>query len=85
MDPNQTPPSPRASSHPQLLPMYFVDHCAPSLHLYGTGSLEVLDTPLHSPQPVTEIHFHFIEFDEIAPWLPKLAYNYPDTTVRNMQ
>ena len=72
---------PRSSSLPHLAPTFFVDLSAPSLHLYGAGSLEALESPPHGPQPVTEIHFHCIEFEEIAPWLPKLAHSYPNSTV----
>ena len=74
----------RSSSLPHLLPTYFVDHDGSSLHLYGSGALEVLDTPIqHSgkQKPVEEVHFHFIEFEEIAYWLTKLAQAYPHATV----
>lgn len=74
----------RSASLPHLLPTYFVDHDGSSLHLYGSGALEVLDTPIQhtgKQKPVEEVHFHFIEFEEIAYWLTKLAQAYPHTTV----
>jgi hypothetical protein len=73
-----------SSSLPHLLPTYFVDHDGLSLHLYGSGALEVLDTPIQhtgKQKPIEEVHFHFIEFEEIACWLTKLAQSYPHTTV----
>jgi len=78
------PPPPRSSSLPHLVPTFFVDYSAPSLHLYGGGSLEALESPPLGPQPVTEIHFHCIEFEEIAPWLSKLAHSYHNLTVRRI-
>ena len=74
----------RSASLPHLLPTYFVDHDGSSLHLYGSGALEVLDTPIQhtgKQKPVEEVHFHFIEFEEIAYWLTKLAQAYPHITV----
>ena len=72
----------RSASLPHLLPTFFVDHDGSSLHLYGGGALEVLDTPIqHKQQPVEEVHFHFIDFDEITDFLPKLAQAYPHTSV----
>ena len=42
----------------------------------------MLDTPIqHKQQPVEEVHFHFIDFDEITDFLPKLAQAYPHTSV----
>lgn len=73
-----------SSSLPHLLPTYFVDHDGVSLHLYGNGALEVLDSPIQhtgKQKPVEEVHFHFIEFEEIAYWLTKLTQSYPHTTV----
>lgn len=78
------PPTPRSSSLPHLVPTFFVDYSAPSLHLYGGGSLEALESPPLGPQPVTEIHFHCIEFEEITPWLSKLAHSYHNLTVRRI-
>ena len=70
----------RSASLPHFLPTYFVDHDGSCLHLYGGGALEVLDTPIQHPggkqQTVEEVHFHFIEFEEVAYWLPKLAQGY---------
>ena len=72
----------RSASLPHLLPTYFIDHDGPCLHLYGGGALEVLDTPIqHKQQAVEEIHFHFIEFEEITYWLPKLAHTCPQMNV----
>ena len=71
-----------SASLPQLLPMYFVDHSGPVLHLYGGGALEMLDaTPTHGKQRIEELHFHFIEFNEIAPCLTRLATSYPYVNV----
>ena len=72
----------RSASLPHLLPTYFVDHDGPCLHLYGSGALEMLDTQvLHKQEPVEEILFHFIDFEEITDWLPKLAHIYPHISV----
>ena len=73
-----------SSSQPHLVPTYFVDLDDSYLHLYGSGSLEALDTPVqHSAkqQPVEKVHFHFIQFGNIAYWLTKLMDAYPHTTV----
>lgn len=75
---------PHSSCVPHLIPTYFVDHNDACLHLYGSGSFEALDTPIQytaKQQPVKEVHFHFIEFENIAYWLTKLAEAYPHTTV----
>lgn len=46
------------------------------LHLYGLGSLDTLYAPPVTWQPV-HIAFHYIEYDEIASLLGKLASRYP--------
>ena len=72
----------RSSSLPQLLPTYFVDHDGSSLHLYGVGALEILDTPIqYKQQPVEDIYFHFIDFVDITQWLSKLTQACPRISV----
>ena len=72
----------RSASLPHLLPTFFVDHDGSRLHLYGSGALEMLDTPVqHKQEPVQEILFHFIDFEEITDWIPKLAHTYPHISV----
>lgn len=50
------------------------------LHLYGLGSLDTLYAPPVTWQPV-HIAFHYIEYDEIASLLGKLASRYPQLKV----
>ena len=73
----------RSSSLPQLLPTYFVDHTGPILHLYGDGALETLENvpnPSHGPS-IEEVHFHYMEFEEIAPLLSKMSRGFPHVRV----
>lgn len=72
-----------SASLPHLLPSYFIDHSGHALHLYGGVALEVFDAPpTHGKQQVEELHFHFIEYDEIAPHLGRLAAAFPHVNVR---
>lgn len=60
-----------------------MDHAGPSLHLYGDGALETLDNapnPTHGPS-VEEVHFHYMEFEEIAPLLSKMSRGFPHVRV----
>lgn len=64
-------------------PSHFFEHDDTTLHLYGWGSFEVMDNsaPLHTKLPIKELHFHYIEFDDIAVWLPKLNKSFPSVVV----
>lgn len=68
------------------MPTHFVEQRDTTLHLYGSGALEAIETaaPLHSKHPIQEIHFCYLEFEDIAQWLPKLIYIFPDVTVSQL-
>lgn len=60
-----------------------MEHHNITLHLYGSGALDAMETsaPIHSKQPIRELHFSYLEFENIAQWLPKLILICPDVTV----
>lgn len=57
-----------------------------TLHLYGGGALDAMETSatLHNKQPIQELHFSYIEFEDIAHWLPKLILICPNVTVSHV-
>lgn len=67
-------------------PSYFLDYSDKTLHLYGWGALEGVEVckPVHSKQDIQHLHFHCIEFEDIAQWLPKLLLICPTVTVSNI-
>ncbi len=67
-------------------PLHFVEHKDMTLHLYGTGALEAMETSasLHSKQPIRELHFSYMEFEDIAHWMPKLVLICPNVTVSHV-
>lgn len=59
-----------------------MEHTGTTLYLYGGGALEAIETaPLHGKQPVEQVSFNYLEFEEIARWLPKLIHICPNVTV----
>ena len=70
-----------SASLPHLLPTCLVDMTPPTLHLYGSGALDALDTPPQDTKPVTALHFHCIEFSEVVSWLGKIPRAFPDLNV----
>ena len=70
-----------SASLPHLLPTFLVDLAPPTLHFYGSGALDDLDTPPRDERPLTSIHFHCIEFEDIVPWLVKVSRAFPDLSV----
>ena len=71
------------SSSSSSAPSHFVEHKETSLRLYGGGALEAVESmaPLHSKQSIEQVCFSYIEFDDIAHWLPKLIQICPSMTV----
>jgi hypothetical protein len=67
-----------SASLPHLLPTFLVDLAPPTLHLYGSGALDALDTPPRDEQPFTSLHFHCVEFSDVVPWLSKVKRAFPD-------
>ena len=57
-----------------------------TLHLYGPGALEAVEAaaPLHSKQPIQELHFSYMDFESIAHWLPKLLLICPNVNVSHV-
>lgn len=68
---------------PRPTPTHYLEHREATLHLYGSGALEAMETsaPMHNKHPIRELHFSYVEFEDIAQWLPKLVLICPDITV----
>ena len=64
-------------------PSHYVEHKDVTLHLYGPGALEAVEAaaPLHSKQPIQQLHFSYMDFESIAHWLPKLGIICPNVNV----
>lgn len=71
---------------PTIVPTHFLELQDATLHLYGQGALEAMETsaPMHSKQPIQEMHFSYLEFEDIAQWLPKLGLICPNVTVSHV-
>ena len=65
----------------QAFSNYLVEEVDGVLHLYGLGSLDTLHSPPATWQPV-QIAFHYIEYNEIALLLGKLASHYSQLKVK---
>lgn len=68
---------------PHATPTHYLENNDVTLRLYGPGALEAMETstPIHSKQPIREMQFSYLEFEDIAQWLPKLVTTRPDVTV----
>ena len=80
------PDSLACASLPHVLssspPGHYMEHEETTLHLYGGGALEAMETiTLHGKQPIQHVSFNYLEFDDIAQWLPKLVTICPNVTV----
>ena len=71
---------------PTIVPTHFLELQDATLHLYGQGALEAMETsaPMHSKHSIQEMHFSYLEFEDIAQWLPKLSLICPHVTVSHV-
>lgn len=83
--PRADPDSLACASLPHVLPPstpgHYVEHTGTTLHLYGGGALEAMAAPLHGKQPIQQVSFNYLEFEDVARWLPKLIHICPNVTV----
>lgn len=79
-----------SASLPHILspspPTYFVELRENSMLLYGASALEAIEASvqLRNKHPIQELCFSYMEFEDIALWLPKLTLTCPHVTVSHV-